>query len=127
MGYEKEGISQVEYEELKDILEKKEQSPLVIDVREVEEYVGGHIPGVPLIPMGDVIDLVDDFDPREEYIFVCRSGRRSQEVAKFFKMNGIEGVCNYSGGMLAWEDSMNQGEENIVANVSDLYKKKDNE
>lgn len=123
MAFEQEGISQFEYEELKELLDEKKKSPIVLDVRQVEEYTEKHIPGVPLIPMNEVVDLIDDFDPREEYIFVCRSGRRSQEVAKFFKANGFERVHNYSGGMLAWEGAVNQGEENIVKNVSDLYEK----
>lgn len=120
MAYVKENISQLSYEEVKEIPENN--SLLLLDVRELEEYVEGHIPTIPLVPMSEIVDLIDQFDKNEEYVLVCRSGRRSHEVAKFFKDNGIEKVHNYAGGMLEWEGPITTGEENVIKDMKQLYK-----
>jgi len=50
MSFEQDGIKQVEKEELKELLKNQDQAPIIIDVRELDEYEEGHIPGLPLIP-----------------------------------------------------------------------------
>lgn len=121
MGYEQEGVWQYEFDEFIELTERDDQNLVVIDVREIEEYVEGHIPGVPLIPMGEIVYMIDKFKRDQHYIFICRSGRRSHEVAKFFKANGFEHVSNYAGGMLAWRGALASGEEKVVKDVSELY------
>lgn len=107
-----EGVSHLNAEELHNILrDASKQHIHVIDVRESEEYEAGHIPGVPLLPMSEIPDRIDEFDQAAEYIFVCRSGRRSLEVAKFFQSEGIEQVHNYAEGMLGWEQEIITGIE----------------
>ncbi|UCZ52451.1 rhodanese-like domain-containing protein [Bacillus shivajii] len=122
MSFMKENISQLNYDEVRKIHEKQASEPILIDVREHEEYVNGHIPGIPLIPMSEIVDVIDDFNKEKEYVLVCRSGRRSHEVAKFFKDNGIENVHNYADGMLGWDTAKNEGEEWIVKDIEELYK-----
>jgi rhodanese-related sulfurtransferase len=100
-----EGISHLDSQELRELLRQPDRSAIVIDVREPEEYEASHIPGIPLIPMGDIIDKLEEMDTAKEYIFVCRSGRRSFEVAKYFLSNGFEHVHNHLGGMLDWQSS----------------------
>lgn len=121
MATEKENVTQLSYEEVKEVFEEGKSRPILIDVREHEEYIEGHIPNIPLIPMSEIVDLVQDFDPNEEYILVCRSGRRSHEVAKFFKDNGINYVSNYADGMLEWQGPIERGEQNIIKSVRDIY------
>jgi rhodanese-related sulfurtransferase len=103
-----DGISHLDSQDLKEILDEAGNQVIVIDVREPEEYEAAHIDGLPLIPMGDIADVMDRMDPGKEYVFVCRSGRRSYEVAKFFSNNGFAKVHNHLGGMLAWQQ---QGHE----------------
>ncbi|MEQ6390782.1 rhodanese-like domain-containing protein [Bacillaceae bacterium S4-13-58] len=119
MAFEKEGVIQIDVDELKEAL--NDDQTIVIDIREYEEYVEGHIPGLPLIPMSEIVDVIDDFEKDREYVLVCRSGRRSHETAKFFINSGISKVKNYAGGMLAWDEAVNTGEENILKNVKELY------
>lgn len=110
-----DNISHLDADELNHILADPAHAEIyVIDVREPEEYAAGHIPGIPLIPMGTIPDVIDQFDKSAEYVFVCRSGRRSLEVAKFFQREGIGNVHNYKGGMLAWDKEVNFGEEHII-------------
>ncbi len=119
MAFENEGVTQIDVNELKEALQ--DPTTTVIDIREYEEYVEGHIPGIPLIPMSEITEVVDDFEKDRTHVLICRSGRRSHETSKFFKMNGIENVKNYDGGMLAWDETVNEGEENIIKNVKDIY------
>ncbi|MGO4888499.1 rhodanese-like domain-containing protein [Anaerobacillus sp. MEB173] len=123
MAYEYDGIKQLDYNELNSILKEKQKAPIIIDVREEEEYNEAHIPTIPLIPMHSIPEQIDKFDKNAEYIFVCRSGNRSHNVAKFFQMNGFSKVANYDGGMLVWEGETKSGPENIVKDASELFKK----
>ncbi|WP_082927081.1 MULTISPECIES: rhodanese-like domain-containing protein [Paenibacillus] len=108
------GVSHVDREELYEILHDDERRALVIDVREVDEYTAGHIPGIPLIPMGEIAAYLQDFDKEREYVFVCRSGGRSYEVARFFQSQGFPKVHNYEGGMLNWDKEVVTGPENVI-------------
>jgi len=101
LAKELDGILQYSKEELKNILHAG--SAVVIDVRTQEEYVNGHIPNVPLHTMQDVAEWGSTLNPEKSYVFVCRSGGRSQRVATFLKANGFLDVANYDGGMLAWD------------------------
>ncbi|MDQ0298782.1 rhodanese-related sulfurtransferase [Salibacterium salarium] len=124
MIYDLDGIEQLEKDELKNIYDKQEKKPIIIDVREPAEYVEGHIPGVPLLPMNQVPEVIDQLEKDKEYVLVCRSGSRSQHTALYFKDNGIENVKNFAGGMLAWEEETTAGMENPVDDdISKLYDK----
>ncbi|MCL6592413.1 MAG: rhodanese-like domain-containing protein [Alicyclobacillus sp.] len=100
MPFELDGIPQYSAEELQQVL--RDHSAKVIDVRTQEEYRAGHIPGVPLRPMQELPTWMPELDPQQPYVFVCRSGNRSQRVALFLKEAGFAHVANFSGGMLAW-------------------------
>ena len=122
MSYEKDGIQQVDVNELKEILQKTTSKQIIIDVREPEEYTAGHIPGVPLLPMHSIPAMVEGFSKDKEYIFVCRSGNRSQNVSLFLKENGIENVINFNGGMLSWDEEVNEGIEQELETIEELKK-----
>ncbi|MEJ9211685.1 rhodanese-like domain-containing protein [Bacillus smithii] len=87
-------------EELREKLEKGEKLNL-IDVREEEEVQEGMIPEAKHIPMGDIPNSLDLLDKQEEYIFICRSGRRSENVCHYLQEQGYK-VRNMIGGMLEW-------------------------
>jgi rhodanese-related sulfurtransferase len=101
MAYEKDGIVQYSVHEVQEILRTK--AAQVIDVRTEEEYKEGHIPSVPLRPMQEIFEWMWQLNPDEAYVFVCRSGNRSQQVAMYLKQNGFERVANMEGGMLLWD------------------------
>lgn len=87
-------------DELKQKLEKGEKLEL-IDVREDEEVAEGMIPGTKHIKMGDIPASLDYFEKEKEYIFICRSGRRSENVCAYLQDKGYK-VRNMTGGMLEW-------------------------
>jgi rhodanese-related sulfurtransferase len=107
MAYEYNGILQYSPEEVKQILAAG--TAQVIDVRTTEEYEAGHIPNVPLRPMQEVAEWMTQLDPSAAYVFVCRSGNRSQRVAEFLKAYGFTQVANLEGGMLLWNGEVKPG------------------
>lgn len=117
-----QGVSHIDTEELAEILQDSGSRTIIIDVREPEEYIEAHIPGVPLIPMGEIVGFMDEFDKDREYVFVCRSGQRSFNVAKYFQQSGFDAVHNYAGGMLDWDGDVASGLEKVIVHPFDPAK-----
>lgn len=77
----------------------------LIDVREPDEYAAGHIPGITLIPMGEVASRLAELPRDKEIIVTCRTGNRSGQVADLLRQQGFTNVHNMSGGIVAWEEA----------------------
>ena len=73
----------------------------LIDVREVDEYVDGHIPGARLVVLGTVPANVDAFRGEGPAYVVCKAGGRSMQACQFLAAQGVE-VVNVAGGTMAW-------------------------
>ncbi len=73
----------------------------LLDVREGWELGVASVPGIVHIPMGEIAGRIGELDASREVIVLCRSGRRSLEVAKYLQQNGFRAV-NLAGGILAW-------------------------
>lgn len=82
---------------------KERSDVVVLDVREQWEYDEGHIPGVTLIPMGEVSSRLSEIPTDKEVIVTCRSGNRSGQVTDFLREQGFDNVHNMEGGIVAWE------------------------
>ena len=77
----------------------------LLDVREPDEYAAGHIPGITLIPMGEVAARLAELPRDKEIIVTCRTGNRSGQVADLLREQGFTNVHNMSGGIVAWEEA----------------------
>jgi rhodanese-related sulfurtransferase len=77
----------------------------LLDVREDWELGVASVPNIVHIPMGQVADRLQELDRNVEVVVLCRSGRRSLEVAKFLQQNGFKAV-NLAGGILAWSHDL---------------------
>ncbi|HSN71777.1 MAG TPA: rhodanese-like domain-containing protein, partial [Steroidobacteraceae bacterium] len=66
------------------------------------------VPDIVHIPMGEIPDRIDELDRSIETVVLCRSGRRSYEVARFLQQNGFNAV-NLAGGILAWAADVDPG------------------
>lgn len=84
---------------------KEREDVYLLDVREQWEYDEGHIPGVTLLPMGEVPNRLDEIPIDKEVIVTCRSGNRSGQVTDFLRQNGFDNVHNMQGGIVAWEQA----------------------
>ena len=80
---------------------ERERGATVIDVREVDEYVDAHVPGVRLVPLGTIPDELDALPTDETLYVICRSGARSLRAADFLIANGFDAV-SVAGGTMAW-------------------------
>ncbi|MCK6258120.1 rhodanese-like domain-containing protein [Fictibacillus sp. KIGAM418] len=93
-------IKTITPEEVKSKLKKGETISL-IDVREDEEVAEGKISEAKHIKMMEVPNRLDEINKDEEHILICRSGKRSENVAHFLQENGYK-VKNMVGGMMAY-------------------------
>jgi glyoxylase-like metal-dependent hydrolase (beta-lactamase superfamily II)/rhodanese-related sulfurtransferase len=74
----------------------------VVDVREPEEFVNGHVPGAVNLPQADLATRLHEV-PRDRPVFViCQGGFRSLRAAQFLRQCGISDVANVKGGTEAW-------------------------
>ncbi|OXM83447.1 rhodanese-like domain-containing protein [Paenibacillus rigui] len=80
---------------------KRNEAIVVLDVREPEEWESGHIPGAKHIPLGHIARALNEMDPKQETIVVCRSGNRSGQACSFLASMGYH-VVNMPGGMSQW-------------------------
>ena len=93
-------LPSVSAQELNDKL-KSPKRPLVLDVRQPEEFRAGHIVGSKLIPLNELGRRLNELPKDREIVCVCASGNRSRSAAKLLLRGGYNAV-NMSGGMGAW-------------------------
>ena len=77
--------------------------PLLVDVREVREFVARRAPGAVHLPLSGFLQRYEELPRDRELLVICRSGQRSMQATAFLLANGWPAVHNVSGGMLAWE------------------------
>jgi rhodanese-related sulfurtransferase len=87
--------------EVADVPVNFDESVVLLDVREDDEWQRGHAVGAQHIPMGDVPARIGEIDTDATLYVVCHAGGRSLRVAQYLARNGYEPI-NVSGGMLAW-------------------------
>jgi rhodanese-related sulfurtransferase len=83
------------------------EDAIVVDVREPQEYAGGHLPNARHIPVGDIDKRLRELEKfkNKPVIVVCRSGARSGSACGALRKGGFERVYNLTGGMGAWEQA----------------------
>lgn len=82
---------------------QQEKTAIIVDVREKDEWQGGHIPEARHIPLGELQRQSQEILSAPNVIFVCRSGNRSATAAKVFEAAGHPSVFSLTGGMGAWQ------------------------
>ncbi len=80
-------------------LAARENTPL-IDVREANEFIGGHVPGAVNIPMSEIGGRLDEL-PAEAFDVICQVGGRSARVVEALEARGYD-VTNVEGGTGEW-------------------------
>jgi len=88
--------------------------PLVVDVREPQEFAALHIAGSLNVPRGVLEQACEwDFDATvpvlasgraREIVVVCRSGTRSLLAADVMQLMGFERVTSLRTGLRGWND-----------------------
>ncbi|MFC3769542.1 sulfurtransferase TusA family protein [Paenibacillus sp. GCM10012303] len=80
----------------------------IVDVREPAEYAFGRIPGAKSIPLGELEQRLHELDPAKEYVFVCRTGNRSDLACQTLADKGFKKVKNAIQGMTEWSGAVEQ-------------------
>ncbi len=74
----------------------------VVDCREQNEWMAGHLPESTLIPLDALAFRKGELDPQKPVIIVCRSGRRSLIAAEMLERSGFTDAKSLNGGLIAW-------------------------
>jgi rhodanese-related sulfurtransferase len=77
----------------------------LLDVRQPDEYVDGHVPGAQLVPLDDVPARAGELPADTEILVICRSGARSHRAAEYLVGQHQRQAVNVAGGTLAWIES----------------------
>jgi rhodanese-related sulfurtransferase len=94
-------MKEINVQELKAMMDAKEDFTL-IDVREEYEFEAANI-GAVLIPMGDIMERVNEVPKDKTVVVHCRSGKRSATVIGALEQNfGYTNLINLKGGIMAW-------------------------
>jgi rhodanese-related sulfurtransferase len=76
----------------------------LVDVRETDEYVEGHVAGAVLAPLSVLPDMVHLFRADTTNYVICKSGGRSARACEWLAGQGYD-VVNIAGGTMAWVNS----------------------
>ncbi len=76
-------------------------APLLVDVREPDEFREGHVAGAKLIPLGQLGGRLKELPKDREILCICASGSRSSLAVRQLSGLGYK-VVNVRGGMAAW-------------------------
>ena len=76
----------------------------LLDVREPEEWVAGHVEGAVHVPMAELAARQDELATDRTILAICRSGVRSDHVTQALRHAGYDAE-NLDGGMHAWEEA----------------------
>ena len=77
--------------------------PILLDVREPNEFVAVRAPGAVLLPTSTFTARLGELPADRPLLVICRTGSRSAAVTGFLVRTGRADVANVIGGMEAWE------------------------
>lgn len=94
-------MNEIDVARLRTLLSEDPTATLV-DVREADEYAGGHVPGALSVPLSELVARAPEVLglPTPVHL-VCESGGRSAQAAGWLEAQGVESV-NVVGGTSAW-------------------------
>lgn len=98
-----DGYMKLTPQEAKKMMDYGSAPIVILDVRSIEEYGAGHIPGAIVIPHDVVKDKLPEILPdRNTTVLVyCRSGKRAESACRDLADAGYINVCHI-GGILGW-------------------------
>jgi sulfur-carrier protein adenylyltransferase/sulfurtransferase len=79
--------------------------PLVVDVRERDEWDEGHLPGAVHVPRGSLESRIEQIasDRSRPILLYCAAGNRSAFAARSLGELGYEAVSSLAGGFTDWK------------------------
>jgi rhodanese-related sulfurtransferase len=77
---------------------------VLLDVREPWEWQAGRIEGAVHVPMWELPSRLSELSADRPILCVCRTGHRSEEVARWLRTQGFD-AHNLTGGLADWAAS----------------------
>ena len=96
-GHELDTVDQATIDQI------SEEKTQILDVREHNEFLQGHIPGALNIHAGYLDKQVNKIPKDQKLVVHCLSGDRSSYAIGILRRLGINRVVNLTGGFAAWE------------------------
>lgn len=87
-----------------DLLKRLEDGEVqVIDVRPIEEFEAGHIPGARSVPFGELTERLDSLDPSLDLVAYCRGAHcvMAHDAVRLLEAEGRQ-AARLEDGMLEW-------------------------
>ncbi|MEK6759310.1 MAG: rhodanese-like domain-containing protein [Deltaproteobacteria bacterium] len=85
---------------------------VIVDVREPELYMMGHIKGAINIPYDTAHKrILKELSPMDTIVFVCHGGPMGDELGAILAKNGYPRVFNLRGGMNKWTGPLATGRQ----------------
>jgi rhodanese-related sulfurtransferase len=87
-----------------DVVRLMNHGAAVIDVRNAEEFLQGHIRGARHVPIGDIATAGETLRRFKEkpVVVCCERGPRGASALRALQDQGFKHVVNLRGGMQAW-------------------------
>jgi adenylyltransferase/sulfurtransferase len=76
--------------------------PMLVDVREPNEWDIVHLPAAHLIPRATLPDRLNELTSARRLVVYCRTGGRSSQATRLLLDLGFSNVRNLKGGITAW-------------------------
>ncbi|HVA86673.1 MAG TPA: rhodanese-like domain-containing protein [Candidatus Saccharimonadales bacterium] len=86
-------------------LEAIDAPPMLVDVREVNEFLDVRAPGAVLMPLSSFPMRFRELPTDRLLLVICHVGGRSLAAAAHLMASGYPDVANVAGGMAAWEQA----------------------
>src|SRR5205823_3283868 len=86
---------------------ESDDQPVLLDVREDDEWTEGHLPGAIHVPRGYLESRIETAVPQRDrpILVYCAGGARSAFAAKSLAELGYEDVTSIAGGFTDWKRS----------------------
>ena len=99
---EESTYKQISQEEAAEMM-TKDDGHVIVDVRRMDEYIEGHIPGAICIPNENIDQERPEKLPDLDQIILvyCRSGNRSKQASEKLAAMGYRNVYEF-GGIITW-------------------------
>jgi sulfur-carrier protein adenylyltransferase/sulfurtransferase len=99
-------IDELDVTQARELLDAPDR-PLLLDVRELDEWTEGRIPGAIHIPRGNLESRIEQAAPDHSrpILVYCGAGNRSAFAAKSLEDLGYENVVSLRGGYTDWKRS----------------------
>jgi len=106
MAEARKHVPEVSAQQVNELLKNNGKSPILLDVRESDEWRQGHLEGALPLPRGFLEIKVESVipDKNSPVVAYCAGGVRSLLAAKVMKEMGYQNVSSMAGGYGAWKN-----------------------